>query len=122
MTWIRNTSLPHLMLATLSVAATLALLAVSPGIQPDTISYLAIQPERGILYPLLLEFFRLTMPPDTAMAWVARFQGACIAAAAAFFALRVGRLLSLDQTWRHALYLLIALPVWLSLEISLPNP
>lgn len=110
MTWTRNTSAPLLMLAACSVATTLALLAVSPGVQPDTASYLKFSPERGILYPLLLDFFRLAAPSGSALAWVARFQGACIAAAAAFFALRVGHLLNLDKAWRYVLYLLITLP------------
>ncbi|PKN08914.1 MAG: hypothetical protein CVU73_06700 [Deltaproteobacteria bacterium HGW-Deltaproteobacteria-8] len=110
MTWIKNTPTPLLLITTFSVATTLALCSVSPDIQPDTASYLRFSPERGILYPLLLDLFRLTTPPDSTLAWVARFQGACIAAAAAFFAFRVGRLLSLGKTWYHLLYLLIALP------------
>ncbi|MBU1042234.1 MAG: hypothetical protein KKF77_14145 [Proteobacteria bacterium] len=92
------------------MATILALLTVTPGIQPDTATYLAFDPQRGVIYPLLLDLFRHAAPADSFLNWVARFQGACIATTAAFFALRIGHILNLDRAWRYFLFLLISLP------------
>jgi len=94
-----------------SVATAMALLALPPEIQPDTSSYLAHSPERAPLYPYLLDLFRALFGQGAgAWTWLARAQTASLAAACAFFAQRLGRALGLSLAWRHALFLLLALP------------
>lgn len=93
--------------AVCSVAAAVALLALPPEVQPDTVSYIEHYPERAPLYPYLLDLFGAGA---AAQVWLARVQAASLVAASAFFALRVGRALSLSVPWRHVLFLMLALP------------
>lgn len=97
--------------AVCSVAATVALLSMSPEIQPDTASYIAHSPERAPLYPYLLDLFRALFGEGlAAQIWLAHLQTAGLVAACAFFALRVGRALGLSLPLRHVLFLMLALP------------
>jgi hypothetical protein len=96
--------------AALCLAATAALLSRPPGLQSDSASYIGFFPERTLLYPLLLSLAKSVSSAETYLAWVARAQGAAIAAAAAFLAVRMRRTLGLSRSWGYALYLLMVLP------------
>jgi len=108
--------------AACSVALALVLLAVSPEVQPDTGSYLGHSPERAPLYPYILDAFLALFGEGSAFAWLARTQAACLIAACAFLATRVGRALALDVPWRHVLFLILALPGLKFVAVILTEP
>jgi hypothetical protein len=98
------------------------LLALPPELQPDTASYLSHSPERGPVYPYLLDLFLRLFGQGTGYTLLARFQAAGLLVASAFFAHQVGRALGLGTGWRQVLFLMLALPGLKFASVLLTEP
>jgi hypothetical protein len=97
------------LLALACAGALVALILRAPVLQPDSAGYIAHSPERGVVYPAILDVLRYFFG-DGYLAWTARIQGLGIGAAAFYFVQGVGARLGLGANWRMMLFALLTLP------------